>query len=125
MTACQINFAHLFYLSGDRPTIFIEIIERVGCLRAKGFDNSHHERIHSIPGTQYACYKRAEPEYAQTCPDVMGEPVPARQGIEVDFEIDKVSEGIHESIHNDMVVIDQAAGCGGFGKGNFSELFKR
>lgn len=28
-------------------------------------------------------------------------------------------------VRPDGVVVEQAAGCGGFGKGNFSELFKR
>lgn len=28
-------------------------------------------------------------------------------------------------VRQDGVVVEQAAGCGGFGKGNFSELFKR
>ena len=45
---------------GDRPTLFLEIIQRVGCMRKKPETNE----------------------------------------------------------------VEQAAGCGGFGKGNFSELFK-
>jgi hypothetical protein len=28
-------------------------------------------------------------------------------------------------VRPDGVVVEQAAGCGGFGKGNFTELFKR
>jgi 4-hydroxyphenylpyruvate dioxygenase len=51
---------------GDRPTIFLEIIQRIGC-----------EKVKEI--------------------EVQG----------------KVVE-----------VVEQAAGCGGFGKGNFRELFK-
>ena len=50
---------------GDRPTVFIEIIQRIGCMR------------------------------------------------EVK---DPIAEG--------KTKVEQAAGCGGFGKGNFSELFK-
>ncbi|KAG2483092.1 hypothetical protein HYH03_018030 [Edaphochlamys debaryana] len=50
---------------GDRPTIFIEIIQRVGCMRE-----------------------------------------------------------VREPATNAVVGTEQAAGCGGFGKGNFSELFK-
>ncbi|GLC38696.1 hypothetical protein PLESTB_000591400 [Pleodorina starrii] len=50
---------------GDRPTVFIEIIQRVGCLRE-----------------------------------------------------------VHEPASGTVVGTEQAAGCGGFGKGNFSELFK-
>ncbi len=49
----------------DRPTVFLEIIQRIGCM-----------------------HERAEP--ASAVPPVM----------------------------------EQAGGCGGFGKGNFSELFK-
>jgi 4-hydroxyphenylpyruvate dioxygenase len=48
---------------GDRPTVFIEIIQRVGCMH----------------------------------------------------EVTQPSGAVKE---------EQAAGCGGFGKGNFSELFK-
>ena len=51
---------------GDRPTIFFEIIQRIGCEEAKLLE-------------------------------VAGKPVS---------------------------VVEQAAGCGGFGKGNFKELFK-
>jgi hypothetical protein len=70
--------------------VFIEIIERVGCLRARGPSGSPLEHIHSIPGTQYACSKRAETNDSieQQQP---AKSVPALQGIEVDFEIDKLS----------------------------------
>jgi len=54
---------------GDRPTVFIEIIERIGCMR----------------------------------------------------EVPPPPEAVPEA----PPVLEQAAGCGGFGKGNFSELFKR
>ena len=57
---------------GDRPTVFIEIIQRVGCMREKK---------------------------------------PAGGGNETENE-------------NEKPEMEQAAGCGGFGKGNFSELFK-
>ncbi len=50
----------------DRPTVFIEIIQRIGCM-----------------------YESAAAERSQPEP-----------------------------------VLEQAGGCGGFGKGNFSELFK-
>eukprot|EP01024_Parvocaulis_polyphysoides_P018488 TRINITY_DN18195_c0_g2_i1.p2 TRINITY_DN18195_c0_g2~~TRINITY_DN18195_c0_g2_i1.p2 ORF type:complete len:123 (-),score=22.41 TRINITY_DN18195_c0_g2_i1:166-534(-) len=49
---------------GDRPTIFIEIIQRVGCLK-------------------------------------------------------------HDQDEDENAVDEQEGGCGGFGKGNFAELFKR
>ena len=49
---------------GDRPTVFIEIIQRIGCMREVGGEEAKEKKM------------------------------------------------------------EQAAGCGGFGKGNFSELFK-
>jgi hypothetical protein len=51
--------------------------------------------------------------------------------MEVDYEIDKaVGAAASEEMDagkdkEGVMVIEQAAGCGGFGKGNFSELFKR
>ena len=66
---------------GDRPTLFLEIIQRVGCM----LDNKQQEQ-------------QAAAEVA----------APARP----------------ESSVVDDPVLKQAAGCGGFGKGNFSELFK-
>jgi len=55
----------------DRPTVFVEIIQRIGC---------EHE-LRDASG--------------QLARDARGAPV-----------------------------VEQAGGCGGFGKGNFSELFK-
>ena len=77
---------------GDRPTVFIEIIERVGCLR------------------------RREVTAGDAVKEAAAAPVRAVQGMEVDAEKDASSL---------EPVVEQAAGCGGFGKGNFSELFKR
>lgn len=80
---------------GDRPTVFIEIIERVGCLRRRKLDVGKEEDSPL--------------------------PIKALQGMEVDAEKDKISDnGLFVK-----PVVEQAAGCGGFGKGNFSELFKR
>ena len=63
---------------GDRPTIFIEIIQRVGCrLRRAGSD---WEREDSGSGA--------------------------------------------EAVRADAGAYPQAGGCGGFGKGNFAELFR-
>ena len=82
---------------GDRPTVFIEIIERVGCLRER--------RV--APG-------------AEVKEEVV---IKAVQGMKVDAEKDKVrADGLGGMVEK---VVEQAAGCGGFGKGNFSELFKR
>lgn len=109
---------------GDRPTIFIEIIERVGCLT--GRPAASGRPVHSIPGTSYACSSRAGQlgEVQQERGSAQAEPVVAVQGFEVDYEVDKdIVGGVLPQ--GDEVVIEQAAGCGGFGKGNFSELFKR
>ena len=108
-------------LSGDRPTVFIEIIERVGCLRVAPPTTS--STVHRIPGTQYACSARVPGESA-AAPAGSTEgsaEVPAVQGIEVDYE--RFKEGAAEV--DGVTIIEQSAGCGGFGKGNFSELFKR
>lgn len=71
---------------GDRPTVFIEIIERRGCLHevAAKQDNGAAQR-HAEPGDAYRDIVEVQP---------------------------------------DGTAVEQAAGCGGFGKGNFSELFK-
>jgi 4-hydroxyphenylpyruvate dioxygenase len=77
---------------GDRPTVFIEIIERVGCLRRRKLTSGDEAKVEASM------------------------PLRAVQGMEVD------------AIKDGSVVepvVEQAAGCGGFGKGNFSELFKR
>ena len=110
---------------GDRPTVFIEIIERVGCLTGLPAAASGRP-LHTIPGTPYACSsRRGQPEAEQDwSSQAEAEPVEAVQGIEVDYEVDKVAAGGTQP-EGDVVVIEQAAGCGGFGKGNFSELFKR
>ena len=55
----------------DRPTVFVEVIQRIGCERALR--------------------------------DPSGNPVRDARG---------------------APLLEQAGGCGGFGKGNFSELFK-
>lgn len=68
---------------GDRPTVFIEIIQRIGCMR------------------------EVKPEVEDT--------VRAENGAEAE-----AGAGGNEM----KVKMEQAAGCGGFGKGNFSELFK-
>eukprot|EP00775_Hariotina_reticulata_P005049 gene5049-5290_t len=70
---------------GDRPTVFIEVIQRLGCTR-----------------------ERQQPS---------GESATTGGDDQPDLtDVIEVREG--------GVVVEQAAGCGGFGKGNFSELFK-
>eukprot|EP00877_Chromochloris_zofingiensis_P009722 jgi/Chrzof1/5002/Cz15g08050.t1 len=69
---------------GDRPTAFIEIIQRVGCFKEREVTNGVND---------------VEESKGSTATDVICE----------------IREG---------VVLEQAAGCGGFGKGNFGELFK-
>jgi 4-hydroxyphenylpyruvate dioxygenase len=71
----------------DRPTLFLEIIQRVGCVRP-------------VPAGEAAVRR----ESAATTAAAL-----AAAGKE---------DG------GDATVPEQAGGCGGFGKGNFSELFK-
>jgi 4-hydroxyphenylpyruvate dioxygenase len=79
---------------GDRPTVFVEIIQRVGCMRAVGVDG---EPVGSDAKAQEAVAV-AEPA-AEAAAAAAAAPAAA-------------------------VRMEQAGGCGGFGKGNFSELFK-
>ncbi|KXZ47898.1 hypothetical protein GPECTOR_32g511 [Gonium pectorale] len=83
---------------GDRPTVFIEIIQRVGCER-----EVREERVRQPAGGAMA--EAAAGEEAQAG-DGNGQAEEAQAAVEV------------------VVRKEQAAGCGGFGKGNFSELFK-
>ncbi|KAG1663692.1 hypothetical protein FOA52_013260 [Chlamydomonas sp. UWO 241] len=122
---------------GDRPTVFIEIIERVGCMKALAAGDSCL--------TKRGARHKVLPEAAGIAP---GTKLPARQGVDVDFAPDDGgaaagASGAAASASStsavklpeegewapggavDSVVVEQAAGCGGFGKGNFSELFKR
>lgn len=80
---------------GDRPTVFIEIIERVGCT------------------------KPAAPEAAAA---------PAASGAEAfataAAEAAATGAGGGDVIRREGApAVEQAAGCGGFGKGNFGALF--
>ena len=69
----------------DRPTVFLEIIQRVGCLR-------------KAPAAEVAA--------RGTGAGVVDGPVAEEVGA------------------SSPTAVEQAGGCGGFGKGNFSELFK-
>lgn len=74
MDACLVQgvLLQIFTLPiSDRPTVFMEIIQRVGCVSA---NHTGHGEIFRHPGTDE--------------------------------------------------LLEQKGGCGGFGKGNFSELFK-
>lgn len=82
----------------DRPTIFIEIIERRGCLKETKPAASEGAAEQSVPsGGTSAADRVAEVE--ERFKDIV-------------------------AVREDGVLVQQAAGCGGFGKGNFSELFK-
>ncbi len=72
---------------GDRPTVFLEVIQRIGCM---------HEREAAA----------AEAAPSDDTGDVMTHAA-AASGAAANGK-----------------VLEQAGGCGGFGKGNFSELFK-
>ncbi|GAX73603.1 hypothetical protein CEUSTIGMA_g1054.t1 [Chlamydomonas eustigma] len=115
---------------GDRPTVFIEIIERVGCLRASApKKDSLPLKAHTIPGTNFVCSADSKKGDEDSAGEVKVE-VHAAQGMEVDYEVDKGLDEVTKKSgavisEEGVMVIEQAAGCGGFGKGNFSELFKR
>jgi len=68
---------------GDRPTVFVEIIQRIGCMR---------------PVAASAAAAAAPAAGPAPAPAPAAPPAPP--------------------------AMEQAFGCGGFGKGNFSELFK-
>lgn len=89
-----------------RPTVFIEIIERLGCTKEVKRDTP--------PAAA------AEPAAAQ--PDTAAAAVAGISGGASNGAADLVDV---IEVRADGVVVEQAAGCGGFGKGNFSELFKR
>jgi 4-hydroxyphenylpyruvate dioxygenase len=72
----------------DRPTVFLEIIQRVGCLRQA---------------------PQADVAARGTAAGVVDAPV---------------QEAAAPPPADTPLVVEQAGGCGGFGKGNFSELFK-
>ncbi|KAJ9522677.1 hypothetical protein QJQ45_019757, partial [Haematococcus lacustris] len=96
---------------GDRATIFIEIIQRVGCMLTSG--PSPLSKAASGPTMPEAIIAsaaaQAAPEPSQT----------DRSQAEV------AHPAATKLLHSTPPGEDQAAGCGGFGKGNFSELFKR
>lgn len=71
----------------DRPTVFLEIIQRVGCVR-------------KVPAAE-AAERRESAATAALAREAAG-----------------------KREEEDPTVFEQAGGCGGFGKGNFSELFK-
>eukprot|EP00882_Tetradesmus_deserticola_P000513 GHRQ01000565.1.p1 GENE.GHRQ01000565.1~~GHRQ01000565.1.p1 ORF type:complete len:514 (+),score=218.98 GHRQ01000565.1:154-1542(+) len=83
---------------GDRPTIFIEIIERRGCLKESASQAGSAAAAPAAAGGEADAAAAAE-ALADAFKDVV-------------------------QVREDGVVVEQAAGCGGFGKGNFSELFK-
>ncbi len=78
-----------------RPTVFIEIIERLGCTKEVHRNGTAAESA----ATQHSG-------------------IDASNGAAAEL-VDVIE------VRADGVVVEQAAGCGGFGKGNFSELFKR
>ena len=76
----------------DRPTIFLEIIQRVGCVRA-------------VPAAEAAERRESAATAAL-----------AREAA--------AAANASAAAAASASVLEQAGGCGGFGKGNFSELFK-
>jgi 4-hydroxyphenylpyruvate dioxygenase len=82
-------------LDCPRPTVFIEIIQRLGCTT------------------------EVQPPAADAA-DADAAAAGAVNGSSSGRDGRDVIE-----VRPDGVVVEQAAGCGGFGKGNFAELFKR
>ena len=74
---------------GDRPTVFLEVIQRIGCMREREAAAATTEAGSSDSG------------------EVIVNGAAAAGPMAVDGKM-----------------LEQAGGCGGFGKGNFSELFK-
>jgi len=86
---------------GDRPTVFVEIIQRVGCMRPVGEDGEPLSQAAAAAAPQAATATAAANAAAAA-------------------EAGEVSAAAAAA----GVRVEQAGGCGGFGKGNFSELFK-
>lgn len=86
--------------------MFIEIIQRLGCTKEVQRNGAA------------AAAQEAEPAAAQPAGGD-GRNGTAAAAVAADALTDVIE------VRPDGVVVEQAAGCGGFGKGNFSELFKR
>jgi 4-hydroxyphenylpyruvate dioxygenase len=91
---------------GDRPTVFIEIIQRLGCLTKVPPGATNGATAHTADGTAAA---------AAAAPAAEAVAAKMEEGLRFADVVAKEEDG---------TVVEQAAGCGGFGKGNFSELFK-
>lgn len=87
----------------DRPTIFIEIIERRGCLRESKPSATNGTADRSLPADTNGSAANGTHGSAEVLPERFSDIV---------------------AVKEDGTIVEQAAGCGGFGKGNFSELFK-
>lgn len=86
--------------------MFIEIIQRLGCTK-------------EVKRNGAAAAGEAEPAAAQPADGDGSNGAAAVAAVAADALTDVIE------VRPDGVVVEQAAGCGGFGKGNFSELFKR
>jgi hypothetical protein len=95
-----------------RPTVFIEIIERLGCTK---------EVKRDTPAAAAAASESAasQPDAAAAAAAAAGVGISGGASNGAADLVDVIE------VRGDGVVVEQAAGCGGFGKGNFSELFKR
>eukprot|EP00955_Chlamydomonas_euryale_P026788 282402-Chlamydomonas_euryale.AAC.1 len=116
---------------GDRPTVFIEIIERVGCVKLiDGADSSH--------ATRGARHRVVDAAAAAGAGLAAGQELPPAQGQPVDYAVDAISREVGGDTGGSgagaggaalpeghwaaeagagRLVVEQAAGCGGFGKG--------
>lgn len=94
-----------------RPTVFVEIIERVGCIR-------------EVQQETPAPAASAAAEQAGATPAE----APAANGSGKGFITAAEAAAEHGAAdlickRENGVVVEQAGGCGGFGKGNFGALF--
>jgi hypothetical protein len=101
-TGCAVVCCAVLCVWPCRPTVFVEVIERLGCTKEVQRNGAAAESAAAQPAGGNSTNGAAAAAAAAA---------------------DELTDVIE--VRADGVVVEQAAGCGGFGKGNFSELFKR
>ena len=108
----------------DRPTVFVEIIQRIGCEREV-------PGTHSSPASAGSACSTAPGSNLTAA--VVQAPSPSmtiKPGVLLSWgqhacAVQRMTDGDESAgINGGPPRKEQAGGCGGFGKGNFSELFK-
>ena len=89
---------------GDRPTLFLEVIQRIGCMRPMAGAGAGAAEAEGPAEPSAAAKGKAKGKWTGKGRAAKGE--------------EELLEGPA------LPALEQAGGCGGFGKGNFSELFK-